>query len=131
MSDTTQQSVLFPDLFSKPVHIGFSKEHLSTNGGMILLAAKDRQWGFCRSLCGVLEDRRQPGKIDHAFHDQLRQRIFGMAAGYSDCNDAARLRDDPMLKLGCERDPIKGKALASQPTLSRFENNGDSSETCL
>lgn len=128
MSDTTQQSVLFPELFSKPVHVGFSDEHLSTNGGLILLSAKDRQWGLSKSLCGVLEDKRQPGKVDHAFLDQLRQRVFGIAAGYADCNDAAKLREDPMLKLGCDRDPVNGKALASQPTLSRFENAVDSKQ---
>jgi hypothetical protein len=48
--------------------------------------------------------------------------VFGLACGYADCNDAARLADDPLHKLLVERDPIAGAALASQPTLSRFEN---------
>src|SRR3990170_4176281 len=38
------------------------------------------------------------------------------------CNDAARLADDVIHKLLLDRDPIAGPALASQPTLSRFEN---------
>ena len=52
----------------------------------------------------------------------LRQRVFGLAGGYADCNDAARLGEDVIHKLMVGRDPIDGAALASQPTLSRFEN---------
>ena len=52
----------------------------------------------------------------------MRQRVFGLACGYADCNDAARLADDAIHKLLLDRDPIAGRALASQPTLSRFEN---------
>jgi hypothetical protein len=48
--------------------------------------------------------------------------VFGIACGYADCNDAARLADDPIQKLLVGRDPVAGQALASQPTLSRFEN---------
>src|SRR4030095_10201667 len=52
----------------------------------------------------------------------VRQRVFGLACGYADCNDAARLADDAIHKLLLNGDPITGRALASQPTLSRFEN---------
>ncbi len=67
-------------------------------------------------------DGRQPGKVQHATLELLRQRVFGIACGYADCNDAARLADDAIHKLRVDRDPIAGPALASQPTLSRFEN---------
>ena len=50
------------------------------------------------------------------------QRVFGLACGYADCNDAARLAHDPIHKLLVDRDPLTGAALGSQPTLSRFEN---------
>jgi hypothetical protein len=73
-------------------------------------------------LAGCLVDERQPGKIRHQTIELIRQRIFGLVCGYADCNDAARLADDPIHKLLIERDPIAGPALASQPTLSRFEN---------
>jgi hypothetical protein len=52
----------------------------------------------------------------------VRQRLFGLACGYADGNDAARLADDALHKLLLDRDPLAGPALASQPTLSRFEN---------
>jgi len=68
-------------------------------------------------------DERQAGKVDHELLEQLRQRVASIAIGCPDGNDAAKLRDDPMLKLACSRDPVKGDALSSQPTLSRFENS--------
>jgi hypothetical protein len=125
MENNTRQCVLFPDFFSKPVHVGFSREQLSSNGGVILLAARDRQVKLTDALAGCLRDGRQAGKVDHKLLEQLRQRVTSIAVGCPDGNDAARLRNDPMLKLACDRDPIRGAALASQPTLSRFENSVD------
>ena len=122
MSDTTTQSVLFPDLFSKPVVVEFDQEHSSSDGGALLLKAVDDQLGITQRLDVCLEDPRQPGKVRHAMLDLLRQRMFAIACGYPDGNDAARLADDPIHKLLLERDPIAGDRLASQPTLSRFEN---------
>ena len=122
MANTTRQAVLFPDLFSKPVQAGFSRDQLSTYGGTVLLATRDRQLGLSEALCAELRDGRQPGKVRHELLDQLRQRVFGIAVGCADGNDAAKLRADPLLKLACDRDPAQGEALASQPTLSRFEN---------
>jgi Transposase DDE domain group 1 len=52
----------------------------------------------------------------------LQQRVCGLCAGYADGNDAARLVHDPIHKLVVGRDPLSGLGLASQPTLSRFEN---------
>jgi hypothetical protein len=74
--------------------------------------------GFARCLV----DDRQPGKVQHTLRDLLAQRIFGLACGYPDANDADRLADDPIQKLLLGRDPIVGDPLASQPTISRFEN---------
>ena len=51
--------------------------------------------------------------------------VFAIASGYPDRNDAARLATDPIHKMLADRDPIDGDALASQPTLSRFENPVD------
>ncbi len=52
----------------------------------------------------------------------VAQRVFSIACGYPDANDSARLSGDPIHKLLLDRDPIEGRDLASQPTLSRFEN---------
>ncbi len=103
--DSTRQSVLFSDLAGKPVVAKFDQEHASSDGG--------------------IDDRRQSGKIRHAIGDLVRQRLYAIACGYPDGNDAGRLGADPIQKLLCGRDPIKGEDLASQPTLSRFENAFD------
>ena len=106
----------------KPVVAAFDAPHASSDGGAILLKAIDTHFGLTRQLAACLDDPRQPGKIRHLPLELLRQRVFGLACGYADCNDAARLADDAIHKLLLERDPIAGPALASQPTLSRFEN---------
>jgi Transposase DDE domain group 1 len=78
--------------------------------------------GLSRRLTASLADRRQAGKVEHTVRDLLRQRIFGIACGYADGNDAARVGTDPIHKLLLDRDALGGAMLASQPTLSRFEN---------
>ena len=119
------QSVLFTELEKRPVVLAFDQEHGSSDGGAILLSAANRRFddGLIESLSACLRDDRQQGKVDHQLDELMRQRIYGLACGYEDANDAARIGRDPMHKLLAGRDPIKGLDLASQPTLSRFENS--------
>ncbi|HEV2463074.1 MAG TPA: IS1380 family transposase [Acidobacteriaceae bacterium] len=120
--DTTRQSVLFPGLFKKPLVVRFDQPHASSDGGAILLKACDERLGLTERLARCIVDARQTGKVEHSIRDLVRQRLYGIACGYVDCNDAARLVQDPIQKLLIGRDPVRGAALASQPTLSRFEN---------
>lgn len=124
MSDnTTTQCLLFPDIFPKPVVAQFDQRNGSSDGGAFLLKAADRQYGgLIAHLTACLHDERQPGKIEHRLEELLAQRIFGIACGYPDANDVSRLSKDPVHKMLLDRDPILGTDLASQPTLSRFEN---------
>jgi len=123
--DNTRQSVLFSDLVGKPVVVKFDQDHASSDGGAILLQACDRQLGLTEALIGGIDDRRQFGKIRHAIGDLVRQRLYAIGCGYPDANDASRLGADPIQRMLCGRDPVKGEELASQPTLSRFENSVD------
>jgi len=107
---------------TKPVVALFDMPHASSDGGAVLLKSLDTQLQLTKRLAACLIDGRQPGKVQHETLELLRQRVFGIACGYADCNDAARLADDAIHKLLVGRDPIAGAALASQPTLSRFEN---------
>src|SRR5712691_5109613 len=107
---------------SKPVVAAFDAAHASSDGGAILLKGIDTHLGLTTRLAACLQDARQLGKIQHQMLELFRQRVFGIACGYADCNDAARLADDAIHKLLVDRDPLAGPALASQPTLSRFEN---------
>jgi len=120
--DTIPQTVLFTDLFKKPLVATFDQPHASSDGGAVLLKAADARYGLIEGFARCLVDNRQPGKVRHALEDLLAQRIFGLACGHPDANDADRLADDPIHKLLLGRDPIDGDPLASQPTISRFEN---------
>jgi hypothetical protein len=122
MPEPARQSVLFRDIFSKPVVATFSAERTSSDGGSVLLIPIDREMELTARVAATIVDRRQAGKVTQEILAIVRQRVFGIAAGYPDGNDAARLASDPMLLLACERAPLSGAALASQPTLSRFEN---------
>ncbi len=116
------ECVLFPELFGRPLIARFDLPNASSDGGAVLLKPIDEQLNLTEDLARCLLDRRQPGKIDHRIRELLSQRIFGLACGYADANDAARLAHDPIHKLLLDRDPLEGNPLASQPTLSRFEN---------
>ena len=111
--DSTQQSVLFPGLFGKRVVAQFDQPHGSSDGGAPLLKACDERLGLTERLSQCLADDRQAGKIRHTLDDLIRQRVFAIACGYADCNDAARLAEEPIHRLLVERDPIEGEALAS------------------
>ena len=121
--DTIPQTVLFPELVDKPLVVTFDQPHASSDGGAVLLKAAERQYGVIEGFAECLVDDRQPGKVRHTLADLLGQRIFGIACGHPDGNDADRLADDPIHKLLLGRDPVAGDALASQPTISRFEND--------
>lgn len=87
----------------------------------MLFKAPDPRLGLIPRLASALVVDRQRGKVSHALADLLGQHSYGLALGYEDVNDAARLADDPIHELLLGRDPVTGEALASQPTLSRFD----------
>jgi hypothetical protein len=116
------QTLLFPKLFDKPLVATFDTPQQSSDGGAILLKTIDDELGLTARLAACLPEWRQAGKIEHDLPTLIRQRCFGLACGYTDANDAAQLKADPIHTLLVGRDPATGPALASQPTLSRFEN---------
>ena len=120
--ETIPQTVLFPDLFNTPVVATFDQPHASSDGGAILLKGADARYGLIDGFARCLVEDRQAGKVRHTLKDLLAQRIYGLACGHPDANDADQLADDPIHKLLLGRDPIDGDPLASQPTISRFEN---------
>lgn len=109
----------------RPVVVDFDAPDISSDGGSILLRQVDDRRGVTAGMAGAVADRRDPSRVIHDMQEQFRQRIFGIALGYEDCNDAERLRHDPLLKTVCGRLPDDEHGLSSQPTLSRFENSVD------
>ncbi len=127
-NDITKQCVLFKGLTKKALVARFDQEQASSDGGAVLLKACDERLGLSASIAACLHDDRQQAKVEHSYQEIFQQRMFGIACGYADGNDAARIANDPVFKLLAGRDPISGSALASQPTLSRFENAVSSGE---
>src|SRR5260370_10173600 len=120
--DSTTQCMLCPGTFRKPIVAQFDQREGSSDGGALLLKAADRHYDLVAGLSSCLRDDRQAGKGDHSLRELVAQRVFSIACGYPDANDYARRSVVTIHKLLLDRDPIEGRALASQPTLSRFEN---------
>src|SRR5262245_5284555 len=106
----------------KPVEISFDAPQISSDGGAILLRQVDDQLGVSEWFAAQLPDARDPAKRVHDRREQVRQRLYQIALGYEDCNDADTLRHDPLLQTVCDRPSADRQGLSSQPTLSRFEN---------
>jgi DDE family transposase len=107
---------------ARKVRAVFDAKPISSDGGALLLRQVDRRLGLLKSLSAALPDPRDPRYVEHTLLELLQQRVYGIALGYEDCNDATTLRRDPVLKTCCDRDPFSDRDLASQPTLSRLEN---------
>jgi len=107
---------------NRPIQITADAPKTSSDGGLLLLRQADEKLGICRRLAAAVPDLRAPERTQHSRLEQVRQRVFQMAMGYEDCNDADSLRHDALLKTVCDRTPDSADGLSSQPTLSRFEN---------
>ena len=116
----TKQGVLFKGLSKKALVARFDQEQASSDGGAVLLKACDERLGLSSAMALCLRDARQQGKVDHSYQEIFQQRMFGIACGYADGNDAARIGDDPVFKLLTGRDPVTGSALASRADAVAF-----------
>ncbi len=103
----------------KSVEIEAIEENMSSDGGLLLFGQLDKKLGWTEGFAELISDSRD--SCVHSVLSMVRQRVFGVLAGYEDQNDHDTLRFDPIFKLIAERVPDE-KDLASQPTLSRLEN---------
>jgi hypothetical protein len=117
-------SIPFQSALGQPIDASFDLGSVTSDGGLLWLQAADDALGLCTSLAGVIPDWRR-GPVRHSLETLIRQRVFQIACGYEDQDDADTLRSDPLLKLVCGRRPHDDPDLASQPTLSRLENHVD------
>ena len=125
MTDDTLLPFSFPAVGRKKITAAFDGGRISSDGGVMLLAAAERHLQLADRLAAAIHDPRDPARVKHAMADILRARIFAIACGYEDANDLDRLRSDPAFKLACGRLPDSGPDLCSQPTCSRLENLPD------
>jgi len=108
----------------KPVIARFDGEHLSSDGGLLVLREVEQRLDIAGRLAACMTDPRDRERIVHGLDEIIRFRLLMIAAGYEDGNDADRLRTDPMFKLAMARLEDEA-ALCSQPTISRLENLPD------
>ena len=113
--------LLFDFLPDRPVVIEASDACLSSDAGLLPIRQLDERLGFTQQLAATLDDPRDPRRVEHTVLEMLRARLYGILAGYEDQNDHDALRSDAVFKLVAGRLPTDPD-LASQPTLSRFEN---------
>jgi len=122
MAEQCVEQIRF-DFFSPlPIVVEAHDAPVSSDAGILPIRQFDDHVGLTDRFIACLDDPRDPMQIDHPFGEMVRQRLFGILAGYEDCNDHDTLRGDPVFKMVSGRAPDDAKGLASQPTLSRFEN---------
>jgi hypothetical protein len=125
MPQSTNPPLRFTTPTGVPLDAAFDGGRLTSDGGLPWVAEADAALDLCAALARCIPEWRTPGRIRHPLVDLVRQRVYSIACGYADQNDATSLRLDPLLKLVCGRLPDTGAELASQPTLSRLENAVD------
>jgi hypothetical protein len=131
MKTQNATSLLFADLFDKPIQVTFNEKQTSSDGGAILLEAISQKMHLLSAFTEAIDDTRQQGKIDHTLEELIRQRLFSIACGYPDANDVKRIQDDPILRMLAGLNPgATDQSFGSQPTISRFENAIDL-DTCF
>lgn len=125
MTDPAPVFPPIPALCGKKVSAAFDGGRITSDGGVLLLAEAERKLGIADRLAALMPDRRDPSRVLHPLADILRARILAIAAGYEDADDLDALRHDPAFKMALGRTPEAKLGLASQPTMSRWENAAD------
>lgn len=125
MIDPAPIQLSFPAVRSKKVTAAFDGGAITSDAGVLLLAQAERRTGIADRLAAKIPDARNPARVLHALPDILRARILAIAAGYEDANDLDALRHDPAFMMALARTPGEAVGLASQPTMSRWENAPD------
>jgi hypothetical protein len=118
-SGESQKEVIRPD-FNRAIRIDFQGAKITSDVGFLLMREVDDRFSIIEPLQNCLEDLRSPTHTKHSLVQMVRQRVYQMAAGYEDCNDADYLRIDPALRLALGKDHQVG---AGQSRLSRLENH--------
>jgi Transposase DDE domain group 1 len=126
MTYSTPEQLCFPPVAGHTVRADFEGGALSSDCGALLLRGIDQQIGLTHRLAGAIRDKRHPSYIDHPLRELIAQRVYQLASGYADGNDANSLRRDPLFKLAVDRLPLDdAQHLASAPTFSRLEHHAD------
>ena len=122
--NSTPEQLRFPPAAGFTVRADFNGGEVSSDLGALVLGAVDQRIGLLGRLAQAIGNSRDQRYISHSMRDLLTQRIFQVASGYEDGNDANALRHDPLFKLAAGRAPLAAdQALACSATHSRLENS--------
>lgn len=122
LMNNTTLDLTFPAVGGREVVARNDGGDITSDAGLLLVSLADKRLGLTQAMADAITDRRDQSKVDHAVVEMARERIYAICQDYEDANDLDTLRHDPALKVACKRLPKTGEALASQPTISRFEN---------
>ena len=122
MADDSGFSFTFPAIRGRKITAAFDGGRLTSDGGVLLLAQAERRLGIADRLAACIADPRDQGRVIHRVADILRARMLAISCGYEDADDLDTLRHDPGFKLALGKLPGDPFGLASQPTMSRWEN---------
>ena len=122
MTHATPLPFDLPAVSRKKLTVDFDGGNQSSDAGLLLLRGAEQKVGVCARMAAAWSDRRDPTRIRHRLTEVIAARVFGICCGYEDGIDHNALRHDPALKMAVGRGPQTGAALASQSTISRFEN---------
>ena len=106
MSHSTSEPLCFPPVAGMTLRAEFDSGALSSDFGPLILRGVDQHIGLIDRLVQAVDDRRHPSYVAHSLHDLFTQRIFQIACGYADGNDANALRTDLLFKLEVNRHPL-------------------------
>ena len=90
MHDDTIEPFWFPAVGRRKVIAAFDGGRLTSDGGVMLLAAAERRIGIAHRLAGLIADPRNPLLVTHSVVDILRARMLAIACGYEDACSATR-----------------------------------------
>jgi Transposase DDE domain group 1 len=122
MTDATLLPFDLPAVQRKKLTLDFDGGNQSSNAGALVLRGAEAKIGIIAAMAAALPDRRDPTRVRHRLSEIIAARVFGLCCGYEDGIDHNQLRYDPALKMAIGRCPESGADLASQSTISRFEN---------
>jgi hypothetical protein len=105
--------------FDRSISIDFQGAKITSDAGFLAMREIDQRFSVLSEAASQIDDPRSARQTDHSLLELLRQRVYQVAAGYEDCNDADHLRADPALRLALGKEHESG---AGQSALCRFEN---------
>ena len=120
-TECTPKQLEFDGIGRRKLVAAFDADHISSDGGLVLLHRTDRRFGLMRKFAACFRDLRAPDLIHHSVEELVRQRVFALACGYEDLVDHATLRQDPLLAAVVGKAEPATEKLASPSTLNRLE----------